>query len=161
VNFSTKNNPESAVIEFSKAGVSDIDTLLAIENQSFQFPWPRQFFQSELNQPHSITLIARRRHPTLGEIVGYIIFWFVFDEMHILNLAVSPRLRRQGIARGLLNEAFRLAETHTIKTVWLEVRPSNKKALSLYESLGFKLIMTRRLYYRETGEDALILSRNL
>lgn len=161
MNFSTRNKPESAVIAFSAADISDIDTLLAIENQSFQFPWPRQFFQSELNQPHSITLLARRQETTPGEIVGYVIFWFVYDEMHILNLAVSPRWRRRGIARGLLGEAFRQAKTQKIKTVWLEVRPSNRAALSLYESLGFKVIMTRKGYYSETGEDALILSRTL
>ena len=161
MNSFTKNNPASAAIEFSLADTSDIDTLLAIENQSFQFPWPRQFFQSELNQAHSKTLVARRQENSAGQIVGYIIFWFIFDELHILNLAVSPHFRRQGIARGLLGEAFRLAGIQNIKTVWLEVRPSNKAALALYESFGFQVIMTRKGYYSDSGEDALILSLTL
>jgi [ribosomal protein S18]-alanine N-acetyltransferase len=161
VNFSIKNNQALVDVEFSFAAASDLNALLVIENQSFRSPWPRQHFQSELNQPHSFILLAQRQAPSPRNIVGYIIFWVIIDEMHILNLAVSPRYRRQGIARALILEAIRLAQAKNCQTAWLEVRPSNSAALSLYQSLGFESVMTRKRYYSDTGEDALILSRSL
>ena len=147
-------------IAFSLAAATDIEDLLAIENQSFQSPWPREHFQNELTQPHSFILLARLPE-TSGEIAGYIIYWLIVDELHILNLAVSPLFRRQGIARGLICEAIRLAKIKNIKTAWLEVRTSNKEALSLYHSMGFRRVMTRKRYYSDTGEDAFILTRSL
>jgi [ribosomal protein S18]-alanine N-acetyltransferase len=160
-NSCIKNKLEPAKVEFSFATASDIDSLLVIESQAFQSPWPRQHFESELSQPHSHTLLARRPHTVNQEIVGYIIYWFVVDEMHILNLAVSPGFRRQGLARSLLLEAIRLAQAGNLKTAWLEVRPSNTAALALYQASGFELAMTRKRYYSDSREDALILCRPL
>jgi [ribosomal protein S18]-alanine N-acetyltransferase len=160
-NCSIKNNFPLAEIEFSLAVASDIEALLVIENQSFRSPWPRQHFQDELNQPHSFTLLARRPDTTGDDIAGYLIYWFVIDELHILNLAVSPQYRRQGIARALLCEVIRRAQEKHLQTAWLEVRPSNRAALSLYHSCGFERVMTRRRYYSDTGEDAFVLSRSL
>jgi ribosomal-protein-alanine N-acetyltransferase len=161
VNSYTKNNVQSLSFEFSFAAAADLDSLLSIENQSFQSPWVRQHFQNELAQPHSFTLTAHLLDATPKELVGYIVYWFIIDELHILNLAISPAYRRQGIARGLIREAISLAKANHIKTAWLEVRPSNKAAMSLYHSLGFELVMTRKRYYSDTGEDAIILSRSL
>lgn len=161
MNFSIKNNPAPADVEFSFAVASDIEALLVIENQSFRFPWPRQHFQSELDQPHSCILLARQQAQLIKNIVGYLVLWIIIDEMHILNLAVGPDYRRQGIGRSLLLEAFGLARAKHCQTAWLEVRPSNSAALFLYQSLGFKPVMTRKRYYSDTGEDALILSRSL
>jgi [ribosomal protein S18]-alanine N-acetyltransferase len=78
--------------------------------------------------------------------------------LHILNLAVHPLFRGQGIAHGLICEAIGLARANNIQTAWLEVRTSNREALSLYQSMGFKPVMTRKRYYSDTGEDAFILS---
>jgi [ribosomal protein S18]-alanine N-acetyltransferase len=161
VNFSIRNNTRISDIEFSFAAAADIDALLFIENQSFQSPWPRQHFQSELEQPHSFTLLACRHGASSKDIVGYIIFWFIIDEMHILNIAVAPSSRRQGIARALIHAAIKLAQAKNLQTAWLEVRPSNEAALELYLSLGFELVMTRKRYYNDTGEDALIFFRPL
>jgi ribosomal-protein-alanine N-acetyltransferase len=161
VNFSIKNNIAPADVEFSFAAASDIDALLVIENQSFRSPWPRQHFQSELDQPYSCILLAQQQVSTPRSIVGYLVFWLIIDEMHILNLAVSPCYRRQGIARSLIIEAIRLVHAKHCQTAWLEVRPSNRAALSLYQSLGFEQVMTRKKYYSDNGEDAFILSRSL
>ena len=161
MNFSIKNNLTLADVEFSFAVASDIDALLVIENQSFQFPWPHQHFQSEIDQPYSCILLARQPVPTSRNILGYLVFWLIIDEMHILNLAVSPDFRRQGIGRSLLLEAFGLARAKHCQTAWLEVRPSNSAALFLYQSFGFKPVMTRKRYYSDTGEDAIILSCSL
>jgi [ribosomal protein S18]-alanine N-acetyltransferase len=160
-NFCIKNKLVPAPVDFSFATDADIDALLDLENQSFQSPWPRQHFESELAQPHSYILLARHLPEGRKEIVGYVIYWLIVDELHILNLAVNPGCRRRGIARRLLLEAMRLAQAGVIKTAWLEVRPSNRAALALYQSLGFEAVMTRKRYYSDTGEDAIILSRPL
>lgn len=161
-NSSIKNKPSPpACITFAFANAADLDALVAIECQSFPSPWTRQNFAGELEQPFSRTLVARRTDSPGQEIVGYLIYWSIVDEMHILNLAVSPAWRRLGIARGLLQEAIRLARADHLQTAWLEVRPSNQAALALYQSLGFKPAMTRKGYYGDTGEDAVILRRSL
>jgi len=132
-----------------------------IERQAFPAPWPPQFFVSELSQPHSTTLVVRDPAADSGRIIGYIVFWILIDELHILNLAVHPAWRRRCIARQLLAEAIRRARDRHCRTAWLEVRPSNTAALALYKSSGFRQITTRKRYYDDTGEDALILSREL
>lgn len=139
------------------ATAADVAAIVAIEQQSFTSPWPCQFFQAELAQPHSRTLVARLLPHQGGEILGYIIFWLLLDELHILNLAISPAWRRQGLARRLLQEAFRQAQAHGCQSAWLEVRPSNQPARQLYASFGFRQVMTRKRYYEDTGEDAIIL----
>ena len=78
--------------------------------------------------------------------------------MHILNLAVHPQRRRQGLARGLLSQAMTHARSLGAQVAWLEVRPSNQPALDLYHSLGFKEVGRRPRYYDDTQEDALLLA---
>jgi len=94
--------------------------------------------------------------PEPWETWGYVIYWILADEMHLLNLAVHPDQRRRGIARSLLTGALDKARTQGAAVVWLEVRPSNAAALSLYHSFGFKEIGIRPGYYTDNGEDALI-----
>ncbi len=161
VNCYIKNKPTSSGLQFLFAAPSDINALLVIENQSFTSPWPRQHFQSELEKPYSFILLACLQGASRREILGYIVFWLIVDEMHILNLAVAHSYRRQGTARRLILESIQLAQEKHQQTAWLEVRPSNIAALSLYQSLGFEHVMTRKRYYSDTGEDALILSRSL
>ncbi|MGQ9922168.1 MAG: ribosomal protein S18-alanine N-acetyltransferase [Desulfobacca sp.] len=158
-NSCRKNKAVPLPLVLAGATPADLEAIVKIERQSFSSPWPAQFFAAELSQPHSTTLVAR--DPAAGRVSGYIIFWIIIDELHILNLAVHPACRRRGIARRLLREALQRAAERRCRTAWLEVRPSNTAALSLYQSLGFRQITTRKRYYDDTGEDALILSREL
>lgn len=160
-NCCRKNNPDFSELNWRLATSADIDALLIIENQSFPSPWPRQHFLSELEKPYSTVLLACSPIDTPQEILGFIIFWQIIDEMHILNLAVDPAHRRRGLGRRLILKAIALAQEHDLKTVWLEVRPSNQAALSLYHALGFQHVATRKRYYDDTGEDALILCLSL
>ena len=130
-----------------RAGLADVTAIWAIEKASFPFPWSRWSFLAELGQQHSHTLIAGPSTPQPWQTWGFLIFWVVLDEMHILNLAVHPDHRRRSIARQLLAEL-----------AWLEVRPSNRAALALYESFGFKEVGRRPRYYDDTQEDALLLT---
>jgi ribosomal-protein-alanine N-acetyltransferase len=94
-------------------------------------------------------------------VVGFCAFWFVFDEIHINNVAVLPQFRGRGIGTALMQHV--LAEAHRLGAIraTLEVRASNTLALRLYERLGFYVAATRRNYYSNPVEDALILWRDV
>jgi ribosomal-protein-alanine N-acetyltransferase len=141
-----------------RAGLADVKAIWAIEKLSFPSPWGRWSFMAEMGQRASHTLVAGPEPPEPWQTWGYIIFWVVAEEMHILNLAVHPRHRRLGIARRLLTEALAQARALDAQVAWLEVRPTNEPARNLYESFGFKEVGTRSRYYQDTEEDALLLT---
>ena len=103
-------------------------------------------------------LVAGPMPPQVWQVWGYAIFWAAAQEMHIMNLAVHPRRRGQGIARRLLTEALVRARALGTGAAWLEVRPSNSAARALYESLGFEEMGMRPRYYQDNQEDAIILA---
>jgi ribosomal-protein-alanine N-acetyltransferase len=140
------------------AGLTDINGIWAIEKVSFPTPWSRFSFLAELGHSLSQTLVAGPPEPQPWQVWGYLIYWVVADEMHILNLAVHPRQRRRGLARRLLVTGMTQARERGAQVAWLEVRPSNAPALSLYHSLGFQEVGRRPRYYDDTQEDALLLA---
>jgi ribosomal-protein-alanine N-acetyltransferase len=91
-------------------------------------------------------------------VVGYIVFWSVTDEMHILNLAVGTDFRRQGIARKLVLAALKRAHGKGAKRAFLEVRVSNAAAHRFYSNLGFSGTSMRRDYYDFPVEDAIVMT---
>ena len=121
-----------------KAGLADLKAVFAIEKASFPTPWSRWTFLAELTQPVSRFLVIGPTPPEPWQLWGYLVFWVVADEMHILNLAVHPQQRHRGLGRALLTEALAQARTQGVQVAWLEVRPSNGPARALYESFGFK-----------------------
>ena len=140
------------------AGLADVTAILSIEQASFPTPWSRWSFLGELAHRNSHTLVAGPSSPSPWQTWGYLIFWVVIDEMHILNLAVHPDHRRRSIAQQLLAEGLAQARTLGAELAWLEVRPSNLAALALYKSFGFKTVGRRPRYYDDTQEDALLLT---
>jgi ribosomal-protein-alanine N-acetyltransferase len=135
----------------------DLDEIIAIEQVSFPTPWPRQVFEMELNSSRSCKRVSKIN----GAVVGYIIAWKIYDEVHILNLAVHPEHRRKGIGRGLLIDCLRYFSKKGIKSAILEVRVRNQDAITLYEKIGFRPIGLRRKYYSDTGEDALVMKLDM
>jgi [ribosomal protein S18]-alanine N-acetyltransferase len=138
--------------------LDDLDAVLAIEKASFHTPWSRGAFRYELTQnrvARSIVLRCGR------DLVGYLCLWEIGHEIHITNLAVHPRFRRRGAARTLLGSVLDEARRKKVELVFLEVRPTNVEAVSLYESLGFRVIGRRKGYYFDTGEDALVMESRL
>ena len=143
-------------IDFMKK--EDIDQVLAIEQASFSMPWSKNLFLSEFRSPLVSTLLVVLAGGPARFVIGYIVFWLVADEMHILNLAVLPELRRKGIARELVFAALRRAFQKGAKRAFLEVRASNIAAQKLYSNLGFAGISIRRDYYDIPVEDAVIMA---
>jgi ribosomal-protein-alanine N-acetyltransferase len=139
-----------------RAGLADVTAIWAIEKASFPSPWSRWSFLTEW-ATRTATPGGRPSSPT-WQTWGYLIFWVVLDEMHILNLAVHPEHRRRSIARRLLAEGLAQARTLGAELAWLEVRTSNLAAQALYKSFGFREVGRRPRYYDDTQEDALLLT---
>ncbi|MGB7293667.1 MAG: ribosomal protein S18-alanine N-acetyltransferase [Thermodesulfobacteriota bacterium] len=147
----------SSCVRIEEVKPHDLDEIIAIEQVSFPTPWPRQVFDMELKSSRSYKRVSKMN----GTVVGYIIAWKIYDEVHILNLAVHPEHRRKGIGRGLLSDCLRYFSSKGIKSAILEVRVRNKNAIKLYQTAGFRSIGLRRKYYSDTGEDALVMKLDM
>ncbi len=137
---------------------TDLDSVLAIERASFPTPWSRGAFLYELKENQVARCWAAR---AVGEVVGYLCVWEVGSELHITNLAVHPAWRRRGIARALLGAILEDARRRGLTGALLEVRPTNQEARGLYERFGFRVVGSRKGYYYDTGEDALVMEAAL
>jgi [ribosomal protein S18]-alanine N-acetyltransferase len=150
---------EAATITIAPMMKEDIEQVLAIERACFSQPWSRNLFLSEFRSSSvSTLLVALSGDPAFRQVVGYIVYWKVEDEMHILNLAVLPVFRRRGISRMLVLSGIRRAAKKGVSRAFLEVRVSNDAAQKLYSALGFTGSFVRRSYYDEPVEDAVIMT---
>jgi len=137
----------------------DLDEVVDIERASFGMPWSRGAFLYEIEQNRVARCWVLRDE---GEsVVAYLCLWEIGDELHVTNIAVHPRLRRRGLARQLLSAILDDGRSRRLKSVTLEVRPTNEEARTLYESFGFRVVGRRKGYYYDTGEDALIMESDL
>ena len=136
----------------------DLDGVMAIEEASFPTPWSRGMFGEDLGRPFSRPFVAEG---TPGEILGYAVCWNVAGESHLLNIAVRPESRGRGIGRALVLECIRRGARAGSGWIHLEVRAGNEEAQALYRKLGFEFMGIRKKYYTDTGEDALLLSREI
>ena len=143
------------MIQYVFLNESHVTPIAELEKLCFSDPWSENSVASELHNPLSLWLVALE-----GEtLVGYVGSQTVMGETDMMNVAVHPDHRRQGIALALIRaliEALQARESHSLT---LEVRVSNVPAIGLYESLGFQEAGRRRNYYRNPKEDALILRK--
>lgn len=137
----------------------DIDEVLKIEEDSFPKPWTRNIFEKELKNPVSYSLAGWITRDSSDLLVAYVIFWIVQGEAHILNLTVREEFRRMGLSKRLLGFVLSFMSEKGVEDIFLEVRRSNKSAISLYESFGFKVFYERKNYY--VDEDALVMGLSL
>ncbi len=136
---------------------SHVPQIAALEKLCFSDPWSEASVAAECENPLSLWLVAEID----GKVVGYIGSQSVPPEADVLNLAVAPDCRRQGLGRKLLCTLAELLHSRGIETLFLEVRPSNQAALALYSDLGFAQVGRRPKYYVNPTEDALILRKEL
>ena len=139
----------------------DIVEIIAIENDSYPTPWSENIFRNEITLPISRMLVGRTAKREIGGVWGYIVYWRVDDEVHLHNVAVRRDMRRKRIASRLLEEAIRRWRWEGARRATLEVRRSNLPAQRMYEKFGFTVEGIRPGYYRDTGEDALIMWADL
>jgi ribosomal-protein-alanine N-acetyltransferase len=140
---------------------SHLGEVMAIELESYENPWARSAFESEIGRnPVSWSRVALTREAP-ARVAGYCVVWIVFEHVHIQNLAVHPAHRRQGLGRLLLQRALEEGRARGASAALLEVRRSNDAAQRLYRSLGFVETGTRRDYYSRPREDALLFRKDL
>jgi len=135
----------------------DIDAVVALEDESFSNPWPRETLVWELTNS-DVTRVYLVRDDE-DRAIAFCIVWLIFDELHINTLAVAQAHRRRGLATFLLREVMAEAARDGARRATLEVRESNGAALELYARLGFRVTARRGDYYTNPVEDALILWR--
>jgi ribosomal-protein-alanine N-acetyltransferase len=141
---------------------ADLDQVLEIEQASFKTPWKRSSYKSELSCKSSYNFIVRPdSFCNNRQIISYITFRIITDEMHILKISVAPKWRNHGIASWILRNSFKIASDAGAKTVYLEVRFSNNAAIKFYDKLCFTIIGKRLNYYQEDREDALVMMKKL
>lgn len=149
-------NEES--VKFRPLTEADIPSLVEIETLSFTTPWTEQAFLHELkhNQFAHYTVAERG-----DRVIAYCGVWLIVDEAHLTNIAVHPEFRGEKVGERLLSYVMAAAKLRGANKMTLEVRPSNKTALNLYEKLGFVHKGTRAKYYPDDHEDAWIMWVNL
>lgn len=134
---------------------ADLDAVVEIEKESYgAHHWSKESFFNEISNDlaHYFCAISQS-----GLIVGYIGTWQIIEEAHITTVSVKPEYRRQKIGESLLHAAIEDCYKNGIKYITLEVRVSNEKAIKLYEKYGFKSLGSRKGYYQDNNEDALIM----
>ncbi len=140
-------------------GYPDLDGVMAVERASYATPWSRKLFEEEIEREFSDAIIAVP--PQGGEVLGFAVSWTVADQSHLLNIAVRPDARGRGIGTVLLRECCRRGAAAGAQKIFLEVRMGNESAIRLYKQEGFVPEGIRERYYTDTGEDALVMSKDL
>ena len=140
-----------------RMNVDDAPAIAELEKLCFSDPWSEKSIVSEAVNPLSYWLVAEID----GYVAGYVGSQTVLDAADMMNLAVSPDYRRQGIGQALVNALTDYLRHNGVVALLLEVRVSNEQAIALYQKLGFEQVGRRPKYYHNPREDALILRKEL
>lgn len=146
---------EAATLEPMRT--EDLPTVLVIERESFPSAWSKESYLRELRNPSSHYVVARLE----GQIIGYAGMWVVAEEAHVSTIAVRAERRRSGLGARLMLSLMGAAQAHGARRMTLEVREGNLAAQALYVKLGFQTTGLLHRYYGDTGENALVMCRQL
>ena len=163
----------SAELSFLPMQIADLDAVLEIESVSHLHPWTRGNFSDSLAAGHWAYCIR----PQLDQAIkgsyldpailwAYCILFPAVDELHLLNITVSPKLRKLGLGSRMMAAIEGVSAQQNIPRIILEVRPSNTAAVTLYQKLGYKQIGIRKNYYPAdpqlgSREDALVMAKSI
>ena len=147
-----------AELTIRKAEAEDAEIIAALEQVCFEAPWGFQDVVDDVRDNRLSTYIVAEVD---GVIAGYIGFWAVAGECQINNVAVAPQHRRSRIGSYMLHTTIEACREAGIDLFTLEVRSGNDPAIRLYEKFGFRRDATRRGYYQDNGEDAILMSLQL
>jgi len=155
----------SKPLHIRRAVRDDLPGILAIERASFSDPWTEESFLTALDLNRMQLLVAETPASESGDgasgLAGYVVALVIGSEAEIADLAVAADWRRRGIGQALLTRSIAELAAAGVRTLYLEVRESNRAARTLYESNGFRSVGRRRGYYRQPVEDALLLRREI
>lgn len=142
--------------------LKDVVRVREIDVASFALPWPERSYRFEIQEnPASRNFVVE----VAGDgqdpaVAGMIVMWYIIDEAHIGTIAIDAPYRRLGLGRLLLAESLLDAQRNGIRQSFLEVRRGNQPAITLYEQFGFQIAGIRPRYYKDNGEDALLMTLN-
>ena len=140
-------------VSFREMQIDDLDAVIQIETVNFPFPWTAGNFKDSINSGHICLVLEIDK-----TLVGYAILIMVLDEAHLLNISVSAAWKGKGWGRYLLNHTMQISREKGGLNMFLEVRPSNVSAITLYESLGFNEMGVRPGYYpAHNGRENAVL----
>jgi len=140
-----------------RAGAGDVPDMAALEQECFSRPWSAASLEAEVSGGNTVFFVALLD----GETAGYAGMQFAADEGSVFNIAVAERFRRRGVGRALTAALSREAASLGLASVFLEVRPSNLAAISLYEKAGYVFCGLRRDYYDSPKENAIMMKLSL
>lgn len=157
-------------LQWSDMTLADLPRVMAIEHRAYPFPWTEGNFADSLQAGYHLRIL--REH---GTIVGYMVWMLVVDEAHLLNITITPERQGRGLGAWMMRQFMAQAWAHGATGILLEVRPSNRRAISLYRRLGCREIGLRKGYYPQSAaalrpgkplqgdirEDALVMRRLL
>lgn len=153
-----------AGVVINRMTVEDLPQVMAIENVSFPMPFTENLFRMELNLNVAHLYVARGKRVSGGgedAVLGYIDYWLVEKEIHVITIAAHPSFRRCRIGTALMDSMLKEAREKSVTLVTLDVRPSNEAAIRLYRKFGFEETGVRWHYYQDNGENALVMSLKL
>jgi len=138
---------------------ADLEAVMRIEQRAYPFPWTRGIFRDCMRADYPMWV-----QELDGAIVGYGVLSVAVDEAHVLNLCTAAQAESRGLGRHMLRALLRIARAGGAQRVFLEVRPSNKRAIKLYDAAGFNEIGRRPRYYPAPNngrEDAVVMAMEL
>ncbi len=131
--------------------------VLEIERASFVDSYSIDIFKEELRLDIAFPKVLFDE----DQMVGFVDYWLVKDEIHLINIAVDPVFRKRGYGSKLLTHLDEVAHEHEVAKIFLDVRKSNAEAIHLYEKFGYKTIKVRKKYYSDNQEDAFVMLKEL
>jgi len=134
----------------------DLDAVCDIEHGVFPNPWPRVFFERDLESGNTIAFVAEENE----KVIAYSIGACIDVELHITNIAVATGCQRRGIGMSLLKKTEDVAIERGCSFAYLEVRTNNTAAISMYKKYGYDILYTRKKYYID-GDDAFVMHKEL
>jgi [ribosomal protein S18]-alanine N-acetyltransferase len=150
-----------APFTYRRMALEDLDRIMEIEKDGFTHPWSADLLRREMMHDWSTILLATERRGLAEAILGFVVFWLVHDELHVLNIATALEARRRGVGWALMEEAATRARQAGAILATLEVRRSNQGAIALYRALGYRQVGVRPNYYADEGEDAIVMVLDL
>ena len=139
--------------------LTDLDSVMHVEQRANSHGWSRRTFHDSLDLNYECWVIVEPY--TNGDTIAHAVLGFGVECAELYNISVDPTHQGRGIGRMLLNHMLERSRTEPIDRIYLEVRVSNRRAITLYESLGFKQVGYRKGYYRadaHSREDAYVLA---
>lgn len=154
---STGNIDWSVVLEVSGMSRTDVKDAVEIERTTIYSPWTEDMFHLEIDRQNGGLMVFRLD----GKLIAYYCFWKILDEAHLLNFSVHQEFRGKGLGTFLMDHLQQVCKSMNISIILLEVAETNDAATKLYKKSGFGRVGRRKRFYRDTGDDAILMEKRL